>query len=170
VLISVSGAPTEEDPDIKEASINHLVYSIISPVLEHFINTTGRENVQLRFEKEIVSTDGETGGEEEHVVVDLIELKREDYILIVEAKRTSVGQAMKQCLLAMKDMHDSNGDQGTIYGFVTTGKSWRMITYDGRSFQKSEEMMVLFDTMGSDKQRWMDGYSVVVDCIYDILR
>ena len=63
-----------------------MVYSIISPVLEHFIDTTGRENVQLQSEKEIVSTDGETGGEEEHVVVDLTELKREEYILVVEAK------------------------------------------------------------------------------------
>jgi len=76
---------------------------------------------------------------------------------------------MKQCLLVMKDMHESNSDQGTIYGFVTTGKIWRMITYDGRSFQKSEGMMVLFHTMDSDKQRWMDGYSVVVDCIYTAL-
>lgn len=142
-----------------------MVYGTISPVLEYFIDTTGRENVQLRSEMEIVSTDGETGGDEEHVVVDLIELKREEYILIVEANRTSMGQAMKQCLLAMKDMHYNNGDQGIIYGFATTGKSWRMVTYDGGSFQKSEEMIILFDTMGSDKQRWMEGYSVVVDCI-----
>ena len=62
--------------------------------------------------------------------MDLIKLKQEEYILIVAAKRTSVGQAMKQCLLAMKDdMHDTNGDQGSIYGFVTTGKSWRMVKY-----------------------------------------
>ncbi|RPB22785.1 hypothetical protein L211DRAFT_765697, partial [Terfezia boudieri ATCC MYA-4762] len=98
--------------------------------------------------------------------VDFIELKRKEYILIVEAKRSSVGQAMKQCLLAMRDMHDNNGRQGTIYGFVTTGRDWRMISYDGESFQKSEEMVILFDAMGSDRQRWMDSYSFVVECIY----
>ncbi|KAF8458055.1 hypothetical protein BGX38DRAFT_1265349 [Terfezia claveryi] len=135
----------EEDPDIKEASINHLVYGVVSPVLEYYIDTTGRETVQLRSEKELLSTDDDPGREEEHVVVDLIELKREEYILIVEAKRSSVG---------------------TIYGFVTTGKCWRMIIYDGESFQKSEEMVVLFDAMGSDRQRWMDSYSVVVECNY----
>ena len=150
-------------------SINHLVYGIISPVLEHFINATERVNVQLRSEKEILSTDGETGGKGEHVVVDLTELRRDEYILIVEAMQNSLGQALEQCLLAMKDMHGNNGGQGTIYGFVTTGRGWRMVTYDGKLFQRSEELLVLFGTMRSDKQRWMDDYSVVVDCIYAAL-
>ena len=46
-------------PGIKEASINHLVYDIVSPVLE-----------RGRAEKEVSSGIEE----EEHVVVDLIEL------------------------------------------------------------------------------------------------
>ena len=97
--------------------------------------------------------------------MDLIEVDIEKFIFVVEAKRSSLGQAMKQCLLAMKDMHDNNRGGG----FVTTGMSWRMIRYDGRSFQKSEEMIILFDAMGLYPQRWMDGYSVIVDCVYAAL-
>ncbi|KAF8453101.1 hypothetical protein BGX38DRAFT_1141702 [Terfezia claveryi] len=168
-FLRVAGAPTEDDPDIKESSINHLVYAVISPIIERFINTTGRENVQLQFEKEIISTDGETGGEEEIVAIDLIEVDIEKFIFVVGAKRSSLGQAMKQCLLSMKDMHDNNGG-GEIYGFVTTGRGWRMLKYDGGSFQKSEEMIILFDGMGLNPQRWMDGYSVIVDCVYAALK
>ena len=143
---------TEADSGFKEANINHLVYAIISPILDTFIQRTGRKYVRLRSGKEIVSTDGETGGEEEFVIVDLIQVRREDFILIVEAKRSSLDQAMKQCLLAMKDMRDNNG-VGEVFGFVTTGKSWKMLRYDGGSFQMSEEMLIIFDTMGSDRQR-----------------
>ncbi|RPB28995.1 hypothetical protein L211DRAFT_776716 [Terfezia boudieri ATCC MYA-4762] len=92
----------EADTDFKEANIHHLVYVILSPILESFILRTGRENVRLLSEKEIVSKDGETGGEEEFAIVDLIQVRSEDFILIVEAKRASLGQAMKQCFLAMK--------------------------------------------------------------------
>ena len=100
--------------------------------------------------------------------MDLIEVDIEKFIFVVEAKRSSLGQAMKQCLLAMKDMHDNNRG-GEVYGFVPTGKSWRMIRYDGGSFHKSEEMIILFDAMGLYPQRWMDGYSVIVDCVYAAL-
>ena len=30
-------------------------------------------------------------------------------------------------------------------------------------------MISEFDTMGSDKQRWMDGYSVLIGCMYSAL-
>jgi hypothetical protein len=33
----------------------------------------------------------------------------------------------------MKDMRDVN-DGGEVYGFVTTGETWRMLKYDGKSF------------------------------------
>jgi len=75
---------------------------------------------------------------------------------------------MKQCLLAMKDMRDNNG-VGEVFGFVTTGKSWKMLRYDGRSFQMSEEMLIIFNTIGSDRQRWMDSYSIAVECIFFLI-
>lgn len=90
-----------------------------------------------------------------------ISVESETFVLIIEA--SSVGLAMKQCLLAMKDMRDNNGG-GTVYGFVTTGESWRMLSYDG-AFQLTNKMNVLFDTMGKKKDRWMKDHSAIVDCI-----
>ena len=63
----------------------------------------------------------------------------------------------------MKDMRDNNGG-GTVYGFITTGDTWRMASYDG-AFQITEKMEILFDTMGEGKERWMKDYSVLVDCM-----
>ncbi|KAF8416668.1 hypothetical protein EV426DRAFT_626030 [Tirmania nivea] len=53
-----------------------LVTWFMLSLLETFILRTGHENVQLRSEKE---TDGETGGEEEFVIVDLIQVRRRLY-------------------------------------------------------------------------------------------
>ena len=74
--------------------------------------------------------DGETGGSGEFSVMDLVSVTDEKFVIIIEAKRASLGQGMKQCLLATKDGWDNNGG-GVIYGFVTTGDHWRMIRYDG---------------------------------------
>ncbi|KAF8472084.1 hypothetical protein BDZ91DRAFT_717166, partial [Kalaharituber pfeilii] len=79
------------------------------------------------------------------------------FILIVEVNRSSLGQVLKQCALAMKDMCGINGS-GEVYGFVTTGKSWQMLKYD-----------VLSSKIGRDEKRWMDNNSVLVDCIYAAL-
>ena len=73
---------------------------------------------------------------------------------------------MKQCFLSLKDAVDNNGEgEGEVYKFATTGERRQMIKYDG-TFQITDKMSTLFATMGSDKQRWMDGYSVLVDCVY----
>ncbi|KAI5803265.1 hypothetical protein DFH27DRAFT_44381 [Peziza echinospora] len=162
--LEVEGFPTEADPDFKESNINHLVYATISPILQNFIRKTGRKTLRLRSEKELVSPDGETGGTEEFVIVDLISVEEESFILIVEAKRSSLGLAMKQCLLAMKDIRDNNAN-GKVYGFVTTGETWQMLEYDGKVLRKAESIVVLFETMGEDKARWMKDYSILVDCI-----
>ena len=45
----------------------------------------------------------------------------------------------------MKDMGDSNHG-GVVYGFATTGVSWRMLSYDGASFQVSEKVEAVFET------------------------
>jgi len=50
---------------------------------------TGRKNLRLRSEREILSSDGETGGEEEFVVMDLISVEEEKYVFIVEAEKLS---------------------------------------------------------------------------------
>ena len=57
----------------------------------------------------------------------------EKFVLIFEGKRSSVGEAMKQCLLALQDARDNNGE-GKVYGFITVGDHWRMLCYDGSKF------------------------------------
>jgi hypothetical protein len=74
----------------------------------------------------------QTGGAEEFVVVGKISLGKEKFIFAIEAKRSSPGLATKQCLLAVRDMRDTNAG-GNVYGFVTTGKAWRMLKYDPAS-------------------------------------
>ncbi|KAA8898902.1 hypothetical protein FN846DRAFT_194803 [Sphaerosporella brunnea] len=161
--LEIEGYPTEADPDFKEANVNDLVHYIIGPIISDFKRKTGRKVFLLR-EKEMVSTNGETGGYEEFLVVDMISVMEEKVVLVIEAKSSSLGEAMKQCLLAMKDMRDNNVE-GMVYGFVTTGESWRMLSYDGTSFALTEKIEVLFEGMHGDKERWMGEYSVIVDCM-----
>lgn len=58
---------------------------------------------------------------------------------------------MKPCLLAMKDMRDNNGGVGKVYGFITTGESWQILSYNG-GFQVTNKIDVVFLTMGEDKE------------------
>ena len=75
--IRVEGYPTEVEPTFKESSITHLVFATICPIIDDFIRMTGRKILRLRSEKEILSRDGETGGEERSVVMDLISVEEE---------------------------------------------------------------------------------------------
>ena len=161
--LRIEGNPTEADPDYKEVNINHLVFSIISPILEQFALTT-TENVRLQSQKEIVSTDGKTGDTQEVVFVDRTTYKKEKFILVVESKRSSLGQALKQCLLALKGTRDNNGD-GKVYGFLTTGTLLQMVEYDGGSFRLTEKMIALFGRTDEGEARWMRKYSTIVDCL-----
>ena len=129
--LDVAGYPTEAIPDFNKANINHLVYATIIPILGDFIRRTGCTDMKLRFEKEIVATDGATGGTGEFVLMDPVSVIEEKFIFIVEVKGYFLGQAMRQCLLSMKDMQDNNGG-GEAYGFVTTGTQWQMIRYETR--------------------------------------
>ena len=159
------------DPGFKEGNVNDLVYTIIAPVLDSFKQMTGRTSIRLRREKNVTAVDGETGGTEEFIMMDLVSLREEKFVLIVEAKRTSLGQATKQCFLAMKDMADRNGDDSIMYGFITTGESWRMVQYDGTSFKMTCRIDVLYQRMAQEKEKaiWMKDHSVLVDCIYAAL-
>jgi len=147
--LKVEGYPMEGDPDFKEVNVNDLVNAIIKPIMFDFICRTGRETIQLRREKEIISTSNETGDIEEFVVLDLIPVTQEKFIFIVEAKQSSLGKAMRQCLLEMNDMRGNN-NAGEVYGFVTTGQHWQMFKYDGESFKTTREIMVVFN--GMDKK------------------
>ncbi|RPB12832.1 hypothetical protein P167DRAFT_605425 [Morchella conica CCBAS932] len=151
----------------KEANINDLVFAILAPIMSDFRHKRKRSGTSMMLfrEKEIISVDSETGGTEEFVIIDIISLTEEKFVMVVEAKRSNLGSAMKQLLLAMKDTWDING-QGTVYGFTTTGDSWQMVIYDGSTFEVTEDFKVMFPRMEEDKERWMMNYSVLVDCMY----
>ena len=65
-------------------------------------------------------------------------------------------------------MPDRNG-RGIVYGFITTGGSWRMLSYDGHTFKMTNNIEVVFDTMAEEKERWIKEFSVLVDCVYAAL-
>ena len=111
--------------------------------------------------------DDEAGGTEEIVMMtDRISVSEKKFMLIVEAY--SFGEAMKQCLLLLKDVRDNNCE-GEVYGFVTTGQMWQMIRYDGASFTMTQAIMVVFGGMEEDRVEWVRGSSVLVDCVIAVL-
>ena len=162
--LQLEGFPSEASPDFNEANVNDLVLYIIGPIITRFKRATGC-NVSFRREKEIISTDNETGGREEFLLTDWISVGEYKTVLIIESKRSSTGIAIKQCLLSLKDSKDINGG-GVVYGFVTSGHLWKMIRYDGTSFLTTNLFLALFETMETDKKGWLQDYSVVVDCIF----
>jgi len=148
------------------ANINNFVYATISPIIDDFICNTTRATVDLHNGGRLVSENCETGGDEEFVVLDRMSATGADYIPIIQAKTASLGAAMGQCLSALRGM----GNRGVVYGFVTTGGSWWMLSYDGRTFQVTHDIAVVFDTMATNKEKWMKEFSVLVDCVYAALR
>jgi len=77
--------------DLTEPNANDLALFIIIPITYEFIEQTGRNTIQLFREKQVMSEDGETGGYEEFVVIDGIEVENNRYIFIIEAIRKSLG-------------------------------------------------------------------------------
>ncbi|KAF8421632.1 hypothetical protein EV426DRAFT_704814 [Tirmania nivea] len=130
--VELDGYPTEADEDFSEGDVKDLVYCILASIVSDIWRKTGR-NVRLIREEEIISTDNEMGNREEFIVADRISVTEERVVLVMEGKKASIGEARKQCLLAMRDCWDNNAikegnsDAGVLYGFVTTGKDWAMI-------------------------------------------
>ncbi|KAG0642766.1 hypothetical protein HOY80DRAFT_998230 [Tuber brumale] len=167
-FVECEGYPTESLEDFKEANINDLVFSILAPIVSDFRERTGR-NICLLREKQITAPDSKTYSYQEFVLVDLIGLENEKYVFVVEARKSSLREAKRQCLLAMKDMGDRNGG-GVVYGFVTTGEQWQMLRYDGAVFTQTIKFLVMSEYMRHEKERWMKEASIVVDCIHAALR
>ncbi|KAI5811417.1 hypothetical protein DFH27DRAFT_533361 [Peziza echinospora] len=169
-FLKISGSILDDNP----STTRHLIYSILSPILDEYIERSGRKEIQLQCDKTICSV----GSDHEDrlvtkphfVVVDLSDPMKETIILIMEKQRNSWVDSMKHCLMAMRNAHASNGFTGLVYGFVTSGEHWRMFIYDGTTFAKSGEMKAFFEAMESQKHRWMTCCSLIVDCLYLALR
>lgn len=161
-FLSIEGYPSESTSDFKEANVSDLVLYIIGPII-HAVQKTGRR-LRLKREKVIISAAGPTSGREEFVVMDRVAIGFQKFVLIIEGKRGSIGRAMAQIFLAMKTARDHN-EGGILYGFVTTGEDWRMVSYDGSEFVETDKFLVLFDTMEDGKEKWRKEYSILVDCM-----
>ncbi|CUS07590.1 unnamed protein product [Tuber aestivum] len=162
------GYPSDMNEDYNEANINDLVFTVLIPVIAMFNRKTGR-NLRLRREKTNIAKDGETSGNQGFVTIDTVGIDDRKFVFVVEAKKSSLGEAKKLCLLVMKDMGEMNAG-GVVYGFVTTGEGWQMLRFDGTVFSQTDSFFALFRGMAEDKERWMQGGSVVVDCIHATLR
>lgn len=152
--------------DSEYSRISDLIYSVAAAILFDFKSKAGITSLHLQRGKETVSSNSETGGVQEFIVADLISVIEDRFVLvIVEARRgSSFGEAVKKCLLSMRDMRERNGGEGEVYGFVTTGELWRMIRYGG-IFEMTDTFSILFGRMAKDKQRWMKEFSILVECM-----
>ncbi|KAG0138282.1 hypothetical protein HOY82DRAFT_534939 [Tuber indicum] len=121
-------------------------------------------NLLLLREREITSKAKSKRGMKQFIVRDYISLTDERYIIVVGSKREALAEARKQCFLALRDMRDDAGG-GTVYGFVTTGEYWNMITFDGQ-FQIGQTLPLLFETMTKDEHKSLEDYSILVDCFH----
>jgi len=168
--IETEGYPTESDMDFKEVYVTDLVLLIILPIITAFRRGTSTRDLYLQREKEIIAVDGVTGGLQEFVGMDFIGIDGQKFVFVVEAKRSSLGQAKWQCLLSLKDIGDKNGG-GIVYGFVTTGEQWQVIMYDGITFTQSDRFLVMSAGMKDDEDLWIKkGGGIIVDCIHMALR
>ncbi|KAG0133218.1 hypothetical protein HOY82DRAFT_538324 [Tuber indicum] len=159
--IEAGGYPTMADGDLKVASINKIAALTVDPIIGLFKQETNKK-LSLTRKKEITSIDSRTRGMMEFVVMDHIPFQQKKYILVVVAKKVSLGEARKQCFLSLKDMRDCNGG-GTVYGFITKGDTWRMVSFDG-TFKISNQMHLMFDGMAKEEEEWMAHYSILIDC------
>jgi len=162
------GYPSQANEEFRKACVNDLVFSVIIPVLAAFRRKTNR-NLRLRREKEVLSKDAQTGGYEEFLMVDVLSLDDTKYVSLVEAKKSSLGEAKRRCLLAMKDMGDSNGG-GVVCGFVTTGEEWQLFRLEDGVFTQTDGFFVLFRGIAKEEDRWIRDASIVVDCVHAALR
>lgn len=161
--LAFEGFPKEAGADSK-AKVSDLVLYVIGPILSDFSRKTERK-IRLDREREVISIGNETGGITEFVVVDRISVMKEESVLVIEVKGSSLGEGIKQCLLSLKDARDNNCG-GEVYGFTTTGKSWRMIKYDGKDFLQTREIRLFFEGMDQERDLWLNNYSDLVDCMY----
>jgi len=168
--LEAEGYPTESIDDFNAANVNDLVLVIILPILSAFKRETGH-NIFLEREKEIIPDESVADGRGESVVTDYIRAGERKYVFVVESMKSYSGPAKRQCMLALKDMAENyENSEGAVYGFATCGVDWQMIRYDGKNFTQTDTFQVLFRGMEDEKEKWMKEFSIIVDCIYMVLR
>jgi len=150
-------------PHHKHANIDDLILYIIGPIIDAVCKMGGRK-IRLRRQMELFSVDGMTGGLGEFVLVDQIAGGKDNVVVVIQPKNTLVGQVMKLAWLTLKAARDSN-NEGIVYGFVTTGLQWKMLSYDGVSFRSTPNFTVVLNEMEEYKTPWVKEGSLIVDCM-----
>jgi hypothetical protein len=69
-------------------------------------------------------------------------------------------------VVALRATHEGINNGGAVYGFTTTGDIWQMVSYNGESFEVTEQFFAPFPRMHEEKERWLKDYSILVDCVY----
>ncbi|CAF1644043.1 unnamed protein product [Adineta ricciae] len=154
---------------MNEAVVTDFVGDILKAMVAHSNRTIHHDELILSREKQIISKDEEYGGNMEFIVTHNIDDGKVRHVIVVEAKRDALGKGLTQLLLALKSMWETNNDQKTVYGFVTTATLWQLVTFDGQIWKLSESMIVLFGNMPNKEDRWLKSNTQLLDVIYTIL-
>ena len=125
--LEIEGFLEDGTRSFKEAVVHDFVGEVLRVVAVDYKRETNKKSITLTREKEVVSTDEETGGNMEFVLIDTVSVVGDRYLIVVKAKRDSLGKGLIQCLLSLKDMYDVNNDKKSVYGFIATGVDWQLI-------------------------------------------
>ncbi|PUU82247.1 hypothetical protein B9Z19DRAFT_1159244 [Tuber borchii] len=156
-----------QDAEPQKANIIDLAFLIILPILTA-VQRTNERRLSLRRGKTIMSNDSKTWGYQELVVIDIVGIGNRKFVFVVEPKKVDLALAKKRCYLALKDMRDNNA-RGVVYGFITTGEQWQMVSYNGQDFTQTKSFLVLSHDMENKKETWMKESAIIVDCIHTAL-
>jgi hypothetical protein len=167
--IESEGFPEATIAPMNESVVSDNVGTVLIAMVSYYKRTMHRNDLELSREKQIISKDERVGGNVEFIVTQEINVENNRYVLVVEAKRDSLGNGLKQLLLSLKCMWDVNNDQKMVYGFITTGINWQVVTYDGQTWKFSEPSTVLIGNMDGQEDRWLKNNTQILDVIYSIL-
>ena len=163
------GFPEATIAPMNESVATDYVGMILIAMVAHRNRTMHHDELILSREKQIISKDEQFGENMEFVIFQVINDESTRYVLVVEAKCDSLGKGLTQLLLGLKSTWDINNDQKSVYGFVTTGINWQLVTYDGQTWKLSESSTVLLGNMEKQEDRWLKNNTQTLDAIYTIL-
>ena len=162
------GFPEATISPMNESVVTDNVGIILQAMVSHFVRVIGRSVLKLSREKQIISKDEQVGGNMEFIVTHSISTRKIRYVLVVEAKRDSLGKGLIQLLLALKSISEINNDQQMVYGFLTTGIDWQLVTSDGGTWKLSRPSTLLIGNMDANEAEWLRDNTQILDVLYSI--
>ena len=168
--------PYPSEDELGGPYVHDIVNAVLLPTLSDFKHKSQRDYMTLYKRGEMMAVDeGADKTKKEFVVIDFISLTEEEekpaHVVVVETKQSTLVIAFRVLLLALQDMWDACGGKGIAYGFVTTGEEWQVVVYDGK-FRVMNRLPVMFPGMEKAEMKgvWMEGFSVVVELIFQALQ